>query len=74
HRLNGKPSTITIDPRTDVVTFERYCHGGEKHRPRNQGPAVISRDAKTGEVIETEYHEVGPLLYWDGNPPQKSAG
>lgn len=62
HRLDGEPSTITIDPDTDVIIFERYCEGGEKHRARHSGPAIIRRDPKTGAVLETEYHEISARL------------
>ena len=57
------PSVYTIDPETDVVVYERYMRGGELHRPRAEGFAIIHRDRITGEILDGQYHESDNPLY-----------
>lgn len=52
-----------------TVIFEMWSKGYEKHRPLENGPALIRRD-KTGAVIQREYYLEGikqpdPVIFYE---------
>ncbi|MEQ8306903.1 MAG: hypothetical protein RIA09_10100 [Hoeflea sp.] len=57
HRDGDRPAWLVIDPQTGVVVREEYWFEDNLHREK--GPAVIHRDAQTGEVYHVEYHRHG---------------
>lgn len=48
HRIDG-PAWVTFDPETGVRVRERFLIGGSPRDPA-EGPNMIVRDAKTGEI------------------------
>lgn len=60
-RLGGKPACLEIDPDSDVVVSEKYFVDGKPHKLG--GPALIERDALTGQVTMAHYYRDGQKLH-----------
>lgn len=55
HRI-GKAASVTTDEETGIITEESWIQNGEYYRA-DGGPVYITRDRKTGEIIQELYEE-----------------
>ena len=59
HREGDLPARVTRDPETGIAVKTEYWFRNNPHR--ENGPAIIERDAHTGEITNEEYYRHGDL-------------